>query len=253
MKYGYKKLKCEIGNIPTDWSPALEDTQSLIDNTNNRIDNLSVGGRNILRGTKDMKLGSGKWADGTWRKSGKGTIKNVTLTDFPLADIKQGVEITSSNERCGVCQDYISLESGHYTLSYYAKANTAGTQVWIHSFWNSEYSGKREYFTLNDTNWNRISVTGNLSVDQKTISAAYFYVETPNTIVTVAAPFEHHSEMIGDWSPAPEDYDLNSNPINSVLTTLSSENPSATLGGTWKQLGTESKFGQTVYYWQRVG
>lgn len=46
--------------------------------------------------------------------------------------------------------------------------------------------------------------------------------------------------------------ELNSNPINSVLTTLSSENPSATLGGTWTQLGTESKFGQSIYYWKRT-
>lgn len=54
------------------------------------------------------------------------------------------------------------------------------------------------------------------------------------------------------WSPALEDLMLNTNPINSVLTTLSSENPSTTLGGTWTQLGTESKFNQTIYYWQRT-
>ena len=178
-----------------------------VKNTKSKLDNLQVGGRNILRGTKDMKLGSGKWADGTWRKSGNGTIRNVALTDFPLADIKQGVEITSYDGRCGVYQDNISLESGYYTLSYYVKANTVGTQVWIHSFWNSEYDGKRGYFTLNDTNWTRISVTGNLPVNQDIISAAYLYVETPNTTVTVAAPFEHHSEMVGEWNPAPEDSD----------------------------------------------
>lgn len=46
--------------------------------------------------------------------------------------------------------------------------------------------------------------------------------------------------------------ELNSNPINSILTTLSAENPSTTLGGTWTQLGTESKFNQTIYYWKRT-
>lgn len=45
---------------------------------------------------------------------------------------------------------------------------------------------------------------------------------------------------------------LDSNPINSVLTTLSQENPSTKLGGTWTQLGTEQKFSQTIYYWQRT-
>lgn len=46
--------------------------------------------------------------------------------------------------------------------------------------------------------------------------------------------------------------ELNSNPINSILTTLSQENPSTTLGGTWMQLGAETKFNQTIYYWQRI-
>lgn len=45
---------------------------------------------------------------------------------------------------------------------------------------------------------------------------------------------------------------LNANPINSILTTLSQENPSTTLGGTWTQLGSETKFNQTIYYWKRT-
>ena len=45
---------------------------------------------------------------------------------------------------------------------------------------------------------------------------------------------------------------LTANPINSILTTLSSENPSTTLGGTWVQLGNETKFSNTIYYWKRT-
>lgn len=45
---------------------------------------------------------------------------------------------------------------------------------------------------------------------------------------------------------------LDANPINSILTTLSAENPSTKLGGTWIQLGNESKFGSTIYYWKRI-
>lgn len=45
---------------------------------------------------------------------------------------------------------------------------------------------------------------------------------------------------------------LNASPINSILTTLSAENPSTTLGGTWTQLGTETKFSNTIYYWKRT-
>lgn len=54
------------------------------------------------------------------------------------------------------------------------------------------------------------------------------------------------------YQPSSADLMLNSNPVNSILTTLSAENPSTTLGGTWTQLGTESKFSQTIYYWKRT-
>ena len=42
-----KKLKLEVGNKATDWSPAPEDV-------NNKIDGIQVGGRNILSNTEDL-------------------------------------------------------------------------------------------------------------------------------------------------------------------------------------------------------
>ena len=171
-----------------------------------KISGIDVGGRNILRGTKDMTLGSGTWESGTWRKSNTGTFRNVTLTDFPLSNITQGIEITSDNSECGIAQDYLKLESGEYTLSYYVKAKTSGTEVWVQSFWNDEYNSETKHIVLNNTEWNRISVTGNLPVNQDNISAGYIYVETPNATITVAAPFEHRSNKEGEWNQAPEDF-----------------------------------------------
>ena len=54
------------------------------------------------------------------------------------------------------------------------------------------------------------------------------------------------------YQPSSADLMLDSNPINSILTTLSQENPSTTIGGTWVQLGTETKFNNTIYYWKRT-
>lgn len=171
-----------------------------------KISGIDVGGRNILRGTKDMTLGSGTWESGTWRKSNTGTFRNVTLTDFPLSNITQGIEITSENGECGIAQDSLKLENGEYTLSYYVKAKTSGTEVWVQSFWNDEYNSETKHIVLNNTEWNRISVTGNLPVNQDNISAGYIYVETPNATITVAAPFEHRSNKEGEWNQAPEDF-----------------------------------------------
>lgn len=169
------------------------------------INEIQVGGRNILRGTKDMKLGSGKWTEGTWRQSNTGTTKNVTLTDFPLANITQGIEITSDNSECGIAQDYLKLESGEYTLSYYVKAKTADTVVRLQTFWNAQNGGIYKDITLTDTNWTRVSMTGSLKTNQNSISSGYILVETPNRTITVACAFEHRSNKEAEWNQAPED------------------------------------------------
>lgn len=73
-----------------------------------------------------------------------------------------------------------------------------------------------------------------------------------NTTIQILKPKLEIGNVCTGFSLAHKDLMLNSNPVNSILTTLSAENPSTTLGGTWVQLGTESKFNQTIYYWQRT-
>ena len=194
--------KTALQNAEQEFADSLETTTREL---TAKISGIDVGGRNILRGTKDMMLGSGTWESGTWRKSNTGTFRNVTLTDFPLSNITQGIEITSDNSECGIAQDYLKLESGEYTLSYYVKAETPNTLVRIQAFWNTNYYANKDY-TLNDTNWTRISITGKLPENQNTMSAGYIYVETPNATITVAAPFEHRSNKEGEWNQAPEDF-----------------------------------------------
>lgn len=192
-----------------------------------KISGIDVGGRNILRGTKDMKLGSGKWADGTWRQSNAGVTKNVTLTDFPLSNITQGIEITSDSTRCGVCQDYLKLESGEYTLSYYVKAKEPNTVVRIQAFWNAETGDIYKNITLTDTNWIRVSITSELKVNQDAISAGYIYVETPNSTITVACAFEHRSNKEAEWNQAPEDFESDLSNTSIELSTKITESAAA--------------------------
>lgn len=54
------------------------------------------------------------------------------------------------------------------------------------------------------------------------------------------------------WKKSTEDLLLKGHSINSIIITTSSQNPSSSLGGTWTQLGNESKFNQTIYYWKRT-
>lgn len=220
----YSKTQTDAAiNVAADsiTTTVRQEVTTEITNVNNKVDNLQIGGRNILRGTKEMKLGgsSSNWTDGTWRQSNTGTTKNVKLTDFPLANITQGIEITSDSTRCGIAQDRLKMESGDYTLSYYVKAKAPNTVVRIQAFWNSNAETGDIYknITLTDTNWTRVSITSDLKVNQDAVSAGYIYVETPNSTITVAAPFEHRSNKEAEWSPAPEDQQSQIDGINNNL------------------------------------
>lgn len=79
-QYGYttggyiKNVKLERGNRPTDWTPAPEDTDTA-------IDNIQVGGTNLLRHD------SSSWAQGTWNNAGtlnSTTTRIACLTQIPI-------------------------------------------------------------------------------------------------------------------------------------------------------------------------
>lgn len=94
-KVSYRKVKLEVGNMATDWTPAPEDAESSITNAQNTantakntadaakadIDGLVVSGRNLVPGS------SGEWSD--WWTPGTGTNKTkvfgtVDLTEYAL-------------------------------------------------------------------------------------------------------------------------------------------------------------------------
>ena len=61
-------IKLEKGNKPTDWSPAPEDINNDI---NDAVYNISIGGRNLLRGTDIQNIAGGSNSD--WTKAQWGT------------------------------------------------------------------------------------------------------------------------------------------------------------------------------------
>lgn len=48
-KYQFRNFKLEIGNKPTDWTPAIEDLKEF---TNTKINDISIGGRNYILNSK---------------------------------------------------------------------------------------------------------------------------------------------------------------------------------------------------------
>ncbi|MDW8691153.1 phage tail spike protein [Streptococcus suis] len=176
------------------------------------FDNVQVGGRNLLRGTKEMLVGSGTWSSGTFRKSGTGTVENVDITDSPIPSISKAIKLTSgaTTGEIGIAQDDFYLQADWVTLTYYVKG-TVGQIVQLQPFWNTSNNSGRNSLTL-DGSWQKISFSvKNTKAGNHSIGYIYLINKSVGNSVTVIAGFEEYATNGSDWQPAPEDIDDNLN------------------------------------------
>ena len=240
----YKGFGVKNSNLPADYR------------WERNVDNLSVGGRNLLIHSEvseeNMKYFTIENA----------TVKVVTEGALKYYKIKinDGVSSNANGVRIANNYGYYNLSKNkHYIFSYWIKTNIdyrfAYNSIGHHQVANSsnvhtEINSKYNVSRLTANKWTKVTIEFDTTVDAFFIP--YIWFAEAGMEICVYGFMLEEANIPSASSPAPEDLMLNSNPINSVLTTLSAENPSTTLGGTWTQLGTESKFNQTIYYWQRT-
>nr|WP_275670114.1 gp58-like family protein [Streptococcus suis] len=228
-------IKTMAGTIETKLSRT--DTEGIVTNaitqsengTNQRISQVegkiptNLGGTNLVRGSAELKRGSGAWSQGHWRGSGSGgkVEYNVTLPSSPIKGIATGAKITSDNSnQIGLCQDGTSLEAGTYTLSVWV-LGASGLKVHVSSAYsqdtNNPYTAGNKFVTLQDNSWTLITQTFTLTKRYNNISLAYLMFDSPGTVY-FAAPYIHASELPGDWSPAPEDVVTEIENVKTIIT-----------------------------------
>lgn len=131
------------------------------DGVNEEMNNLSIGGTNLIRGTNSVtKLTTdGTWNNGTWRaaSSGTGTRTNVEVIDSPNSNIKIGWHITSTDGQVMIAQDFVPTSNEQeYTLSCYAK----GSGKVELQYGNTNVGYQYKQIELNsDTEWIKCSYT----------------------------------------------------------------------------------------------
>lgn len=178
------------------------------------VNAVSIGGRNIIRGTAEAVIGYGGHSKGHWRKYGTaGTIQTVDITDTPISCVSKGIRLTSTDENsqiiCG--QDDIPLNSGViYTFSCRIRSNSAeGVPCRLQPFYKSttDHSGNTQDIIISDE-WQYISFTAKFSPQSTgTYSGARIYLQPTaagNYIEVCAMKLEAGNKPT-DWSPAPED------------------------------------------------
>lgn len=158
-----------------------------------KVDNLVIGGRNLLINTQFTKRDSYQTVRGTYRieldsverYQGSNSLK---LTNTKAGKIYEDVLVSGEQPAAG---EYI-------TVSLYAKAATAGTILSVRVCDNGEV---QQTATLT-TAWQRISFTFHaLKAPSRAIGIWYDRADT----VWVALPKMEVGNKVTDWSPAPED------------------------------------------------
>ena len=216
----FTELTASIGSIGTRTSALESDlsgfrtTVSETYATKSTVDNIQIGGRNIVTGTADAVIGYGGHSKGHWRKySTAGTIQTVDITDTPISCVSKGIRLTSTDENsqiiCG--QDDIPLNSGViYTFSCRIRSNSAeGVPCRLQPFYKSttDHSGNTQDIIISDE-WQYISFTAKFSPQSAgTYSGARIYLQPTaagNYIEVCAMKLEAGNKPT-DWSPAPED------------------------------------------------
>lgn len=189
------------------------------------IDDIDVGGRNLLRGTATLANGSSGWSSGHWRASGSGgTIAYAqTITNPPVTGVK-GITITptSANTQVGFVQDSVPLSKREITQSVWVKGKS-GDKIDLQPIWSGT-SGQEEYgsqrYTLEDSNWHKLTYTKTPNYDHSSVSAGYVYlyaVDTSGARQFIAPQLEYGNKC-SDWSTAKEDVDADVSSASKVAT-----------------------------------
>ena len=232
----YKNFKLELGNKPTDWTPAPEDVQGQIAEvktqqatfeqtfngfkttvsntyaTKTDFNNLSVGGRNLLKDT----VSYASWSLGNCNKT-------LGQTD-PYGGNKAILISGNTQANSYILKNgQVLYKKGYHTLSVWLKGTKAG-QVYV-SFNNggSRNMNAGKLCTLT-TEWQQFEITENTT----TLNTAYAFVlggwsswTDLSLGVYMAFPMLTEGNKAMPWTPAPEDVDASITAVDSKFANYS--------------------------------
>ena len=174
------------------------------------VSKAAKGGRNYIRGIKEMRVGSGSWDSGTFRGSGSGSIRTIEVSDGPVSGFNKAVRIISSDPKgqIGVAQDGFEIMPGTYTMSVWIRGS-AGQRVRLQNYWWSDDStGISPEFILKDDKWTYLTFSSERKKAGK-LSIGYVYLlnGAKGSYLDILAPQLEEGSIATSARPALEDTD----------------------------------------------
>ena len=174
------------------------------------VSKAAKGGRNYIRGIKEMRVASGSWDSGTFRGSGSGSVRTIEVLNSPVSGFNKAVRIISSDPKgqIGVAQDGFEIMPGTYTMSVWIKGS-AGQRVRLQNYWWSDDStGISPEFILKDDKWTYLTFSSERKKAGK-LSIGYVYLVNgaKGSYLDILAPQLEEGSIATSTRPALEDTD----------------------------------------------
>ena len=201
-----------------------------IGNLQNQVDNMEIGGYNLLRYTATPKYRNindayNSASDGTWCKASDGNSTSnprevVTLSDAPVKGIEKGIRITLGQS--GVphirYNEVPVLPNEYYTLSCYARLISGSAKLNIQQG-NGTTSTNNYTSVTHDltTSWRQYSYTFKI-----TGSATNAYVGPITSLGTieVCGMMVEKGNVATCWKPNPNDYEAQLTTISNSVSQI---------------------------------
>ena len=166
------------------------------------------GGRNYIRGIKEMHVASGSWDSGTFRGSGSGSVRTIDVLDSPVPGFNKAVRIISGDPKgqIGIAQDGFEIMSGTYTMSVWVKGSV-GQRVRLQTYWApDDATGISPDFILKDDKWTNLTFSSERKKAGK-LSIGYVYLlnGAKGSHIDVLAPQLEEGSIATSARLAPED------------------------------------------------
>lgn len=174
------------------------------------VSKAAKGGRNYIRGIKEMRVASGSWDSGTFRGSGSGSVRTIEVSDSPVSGFNKALRIISSDPKgqIGVAQDGFEIMPGTYTMSVWIKGS-AGQRVRLQNYWWSDDStGISPEFILKDDKWTYLTFSSERKKAGKlSIGHVYLLNGAKGSYLDILAPQLEEGSIATSARPALEDTD----------------------------------------------
>lgn len=203
---------------------AAKDAWNKANNAQNTVDNLEIGGRNLLRNSGKMLIGTSNYVTGTWRQAGTSTMtrSHVEITDPPkscqgVTGAYQAVGAHPSSKADAEC---IGIDNFPYfdssvgsdiIMSGWARVVGGGDNCYfgfsgyqlnllngtvLNNYWCTKLDSTGE--------WTRVVIHGKTKAKVGAVYCGFITGDKSVTVQACGLKFEK-GNLATDWTPAPED------------------------------------------------